>query len=176
MAASAIAIALFPDLHTPPEQLVERVVTVALLCILFDGGMHLGWSRFRRSAAPITVIGVAGTFLTAAAAAVLAHVAFGLDWYLAALLGTAVSPTDPAVVFSVLGRREVSGRSGDILEGSHVKLAGVGSCPIAVVMIGIRGSRSRNACPRPILSAGSRRRGSRRRSSASGPGAAGSRS
>ena len=86
------------------EQLVERVVTVALLCILFDGGMHLGWSRFRRSAAPITVIGVAGTFLTAAAAAVLAHVAFGLDWYLAALLGTAVSPTDPAVVFSVLGR------------------------------------------------------------------------
>src|SRR5664279_1904063 len=99
------------------EQLVERVVTVALLCILFDGGMHLGWPRFRRSAAPITVIGVAGTFLTAAAAAVLAHVAFGLDWYLAALLGTAVSPTDPAVVFSVLGRREVSGRSGDILEG-----------------------------------------------------------
>ena len=53
LAASAIAIALFPDLHTPPEQLVERVVTVALLCILFDVGMHLGWSRFRRSAAPI---------------------------------------------------------------------------------------------------------------------------
>src|SRR5664279_2245922 len=26
------------------EQLVERVVTVALLCILFDGGMHLGLS------------------------------------------------------------------------------------------------------------------------------------
>ena len=23
--------------------MVERVVTVALLCILFDGGMHLGW-------------------------------------------------------------------------------------------------------------------------------------
>ena len=117
LAATAIAIALGPDLHTPPQQLVERVVTVALLCILFDGGMHLGWSRFRRSAAPITVIGVAGTFLTAAAAAVLAHLAFGLDWYLAALLGTAVSPTDPAVVFSVLGRREVAGRCGDILEG-----------------------------------------------------------
>ena len=117
LVAAAVAIRLFPDLHSPPEQLVERVVTVALLCILFDGGMHLGWSRFRRSAAPIAVIGVAGTFLTAAAAAVLAHWAFGLDWYLAALLGTAVSPTDPAVVFSVLGRREVAGRSGDILEG-----------------------------------------------------------
>jgi potassium/hydrogen antiporter len=33
------------------------------------------------------------------------------------LLGTALAPTDPAVVFSVLGRREVAGRSGTILEG-----------------------------------------------------------
>ena len=33
------------------------------------------------------------------------------------LVATAVAPTDPAVVFSVLGRREISGRSGTILEG-----------------------------------------------------------
>ena len=33
------------------------------------------------------------------------------------LVATAVAPTDPAVVFSVLGRREISGRSGIILEG-----------------------------------------------------------
>ena len=33
------------------------------------------------------------------------------------LLGTALAPTDPAAVFSVLGRREVTGRSGTILEG-----------------------------------------------------------
>jgi cell volume regulation protein A len=32
------------------------------------------------------------------------------------LLGTALAPTDPAVVFSVLGRREVRGRSGTLLE------------------------------------------------------------
>jgi cell volume regulation protein A len=32
-------------------------------------------------------------------------------------VATAVAPTDPAVVFSVLGRREVSGRSGILLEG-----------------------------------------------------------
>jgi cell volume regulation protein A len=47
----------------------------------------------------------------------LAHAAFGFSWYLAVLLGTAVAPTDPAVVFSVLGKREVSGRSGTIIEG-----------------------------------------------------------
>jgi cell volume regulation protein A len=33
------------------------------------------------------------------------------------LLGTALAPTDPAVVFLMLGRREVAGRSGTILEG-----------------------------------------------------------
>ena len=46
-----------------------------------------------------------------------AHWLVGLDWYAAVLVATAVAPTDPAVVFSVLGEREVSGRSGTILEG-----------------------------------------------------------
>src|SRR6266545_3167526 len=32
------------------------------------------------------------------------------------LIGAAIAPTDPAVMFSVLGRREVSGRTGTILE------------------------------------------------------------
>jgi len=117
LAAAAVAVRVVPALHAPPERTVERIVTLALLCILFDGGMHIGLARFRAAAAPIGYIGVAGTFLTAAAAAVLAHLAFGLEWYLALLVGTAVAPTDPAVVFSVLGQREVSGRSGTVLEG-----------------------------------------------------------
>jgi cell volume regulation protein A len=117
LAFAAITENVISVLPAPPERLVERVVTVALLCILFDGGLHLGWRRFRSAAAPVTAIGIAGTFLTAAAAAALSHYAFGLNWYLSLLLGTAVSPTDPAVVFSVLGRREIAGRSGAILEG-----------------------------------------------------------
>jgi cell volume regulation protein A len=92
-------------------------VTLALVSILFDGGLHIGWTRFRSAAAPIAIVGVLGTFLTVAAAALVVRTAFGFDWYLSLLLATAVAPTDPAVVFSVLGRREVDGRSGTILEG-----------------------------------------------------------
>jgi cell volume regulation protein A len=114
---AAIAVKVIPPLHAPPEQAAERVVTIALVCILFDGGMHIGWSRFRSAAAPIPVVGVAGTFLTVAAGAVLVHLAFHLTWFVALLVATAVAPTDPAVVFSVLGQREISGRSGTILEG-----------------------------------------------------------
>lgn len=117
LAGAAIAVQLIPSLHAPPRLAVERVVTLALVCILFDGGMHIGWSRFRSAVAPIATVGVIGTFATVAAATVFAHVAFGLAWYLALLLATAVAPTDPAVVFSVLGQQEISGRSGTILEG-----------------------------------------------------------
>jgi cell volume regulation protein A len=109
--------AVLPGVAAPPERTVERIVTVALLCILFDGGMHIGWGRFRAAAAPIVVVGVAGTFLTAAAAAAVAHFGFGFGWYVSLLVGTAIAPTDPAVVFSVLGQREIRGRSSTILEG-----------------------------------------------------------
>jgi potassium/hydrogen antiporter len=117
LAGAAVAVHVIPDLHAPPQKIVERLVTIALVCILFDGGMHIGWTRFRAATGPIVVVGVLGTFLTVVAAAVFVHVAFGLGWYLAVLVGTAIAPTDPAVVFSVLGQREVAGRSGTILEG-----------------------------------------------------------
>jgi cell volume regulation protein A len=71
--------------------MVERIITIALVLVLFDGGMHIGWSRFRAAAVPIVSAGVVGTFLTAAGAAVLLHVAFGIDWYLALLVATAVA-------------------------------------------------------------------------------------
>ena len=65
LAGAAVAAALVHDLHAPPQQDVQRLVTVALVCILFDGGMHIGWYRFRPAAAPDrSVVGVAGTFLT----------------------------------------------------------------------------------------------------------------
>ena len=117
LVGAAIAVKVIPALHGPSQQAVERVVTVALVCILFDGGMNIGWARFRSAAAPIAVVGVLGTFLTVFAGALLVHFAFGLAWYVSLLVATAVAPTDPAVVFSVLGQREVSGRSGIISLG-----------------------------------------------------------
>ena len=117
LAAAALAVAVMPGLKAPPERMVERIVTVALVFILFDGGMHIGWRRFRAAAAPIVVVGVAGTFLTTAAVAAVAHFGFGLSWYIALLVGTTIAPTDPAVVFSILGQREIAGRSSTILEG-----------------------------------------------------------
>jgi potassium/hydrogen antiporter len=96
---------------------VERITTVALILILFNGGLHIGLRSFRASAGPILSLGIVGTFATAALLAGAAHWLLGLDWTLAGLIGAALAPTDPAVTFSVLGNREIRGRSGTILEG-----------------------------------------------------------
>ena len=96
---------------------VERIVVVALVVILFHGGLHIGPRRFRRSAGPILALGVVGTFLTAGVVALAARYVLGFDWIEAGLIGAALAPTDPAVTFSVFGAREVRGRSGTILEG-----------------------------------------------------------
>jgi len=117
LVGAAVASDLRPGLGAVSFHTVEQVVTLALAIILFDGGLHSGWRRFRTAAAATVWVGVAGTVLTAGALAVLAHWLFALEWRAALLLGTALAPTDPAVVFSVLGRREVAGRSGTILEG-----------------------------------------------------------
>ena len=117
-----LAAALFSDLF--PEvtddltiKTVERIGVVALIVILLDGGMHVGWRRFRSAAVPIASLGVLGTFATAGIMAVVAHTLLDFDWTTAWILGAALAPTDPAVMFSVLGNREVGGRSGTILEG-----------------------------------------------------------
>lgn len=116
LVAAAIASDLFPSLSLSIAT-VERIATVALIVILFDGGSSIGWRRFRVAAAPIVSLGILGTFATAGVVAVFVHLGFGLGWVTSGLLGAAVAPTDPAVMFSVLGDREISGRTGTILEG-----------------------------------------------------------
>ncbi|MDX6475908.1 MAG: potassium/hydrogen antiporter [Gaiellaceae bacterium] len=116
LVGAAFASDLFPSLG-PSISTVELIVTVALVVILFDGGAAIGWRRFRAAAVPVVSLGVPGTFATAGLIAVFAHAVFGLGWLTAGLLGAAIAPTDPAVVFSVLGGREIRGRARTILEG-----------------------------------------------------------
>lgn len=117
LVGAAVAVHAVPAVQSPSEPTVERVITIALVLVLFDGGMHIGPSRFRAAVVPILSLGVVGTALTAAGAALVVHYAFGIGWFPAVLVATAVAPTDPAVVFSVLGKREIRGRSSTILEG-----------------------------------------------------------
>jgi cell volume regulation protein A len=127
LAALATPVAL-PHIRT-----VERIGVVALIMILFDGGMDIGWRRFRRAVIPIASLGVIGTFTTALVMAGCAHYLVGFDWTTAGILAAALAPTDPAVMFSILGNREIGGRTGTILEGE----AGVNDPVGIALMIGM---------------------------------------
>jgi potassium/hydrogen antiporter len=115
---AAVASDLFPKLGDRLSITdVERLGVVALIVILFNGGTLVGWRRFRVAAVPIFTLGVLGTFATAGVIAVAAHYLFDFSWTIAGVLGAALAPTDPAVMFSVLGNKEIGGRVGTILEG-----------------------------------------------------------
>jgi len=74
LAAAAIS-DIFPRLSEPVSiRDVERIGVVALIAILFDGGLDMGCRRLRPSMRPIAVLGVAGTFLTAALGTVAAQI------------------------------------------------------------------------------------------------------
>ncbi|MDX6728683.1 MAG: potassium/hydrogen antiporter, partial [Baekduia sp.] len=64
--AAALASDLWPGLyHHVPIRTVERVAVVALIVILLNGGMEIGWQRLRGSAGPVLSVGLLGTFATA---------------------------------------------------------------------------------------------------------------
>jgi cell volume regulation protein A len=116
--AAAVSSDVFPHLQDYLSiRDVTRLGVVALVVILFHGGMSIGWPALRRSLAPTLAVGVLGTFATAAIIAGASHWLLGFGWITSGIIGAAIAPTDPAVMFSVLGGREIAGRSGTILEG-----------------------------------------------------------
>ena len=81
LAALALPVAL-PHIRT-----VERIGVVAVVLILFDGGMNIGWRRFRRAVVPIATLGIVGTLTTAVLIAVCAHFLLDFSWTLSGVLG-----------------------------------------------------------------------------------------
>lgn len=107
-----------------------RLGTVALVLILFDGGLNTALGSIRRSAAPAGLLATLGVVGTAGALAVIGKL-LGLSWGEAALIGAIVSSTDAAAVFAVLrgGSLRVKERVRSTLE--------VESCvndPMAVIL------------------------------------------
>jgi cell volume regulation protein A len=114
LTASAVAAHWIPD---PSLDVVELLVSAALVVILFEGGLQIGVRRMRAVTGRVLALGVLGTLATVAAVAVAAHLLLDVSWFASVLVGTAIAPTDPAVVFSVLGKKGSAGRAGTLLQG-----------------------------------------------------------
>jgi cell volume regulation protein A len=112
---------------------VTWIASAALIVILFDGGVTLGWRRVRPTLGAVVTLGFGATLVTAAVMALAAHALLGFSWATSAVLGVALAPTDPAVVFSVIGEGRLAVRPKTILEA----VSGAND-PIAIaLMVGV---------------------------------------
>jgi cell volume regulation protein A len=109
---------------------LETAGTVALILILVDGGLRTGIVALRRELAPVLSLGIGGTLVTFGLVALVTHELVGLGWTLSLVVGAALSPTDPAAVFSVLHDRSGSDRVATVLEGE----AGFND-PVAIALV-----------------------------------------
>jgi cell volume regulation protein A len=78
--------------------------------ILFDGGASLRFSILKRVWITIVVISTLGVLITAAVTGFAAHVALGLPWIVALLLGAALASTDPATLVPIFRQIHIRDR------------------------------------------------------------------
>ena len=81
--------------------LAVRLGTVALVLILFDGGLNTPVASVRSVLVPAGLLATVGVLVTAGLVTLFGRL-LGLGWPVAALLGAVVSSTDAAAVFAVL--------------------------------------------------------------------------
>ncbi len=84
------------------SELVRDIGIVALLVILFEGGLTTKPSDLRLAAIPGLLLSTVGVAITAGITAVGAWLLLDLDLVTAALLGAVVASTDAAAVFSMM--------------------------------------------------------------------------
>lgn len=111
--------------------LARAISTVALIIILFSGGLDTKWSQVRPVLVPALSLATLGVILTAGALGAAVHWLLGLGWPESLLLASVVSSTDAAAVFSVMRARGGGLRP---RVRSVVELESGSNDPMAVVM------------------------------------------
>jgi cell volume regulation protein A len=114
IAAGLLGIVPADDVGAVP---LQEIGAIALYAILFQGGLSTGFREWRACAGPILLLGLVGTAATAAGLAALGHGVLGYGWALAAFVGIALAPTDPAAVYALLRGRAGRSRARTVLEG-----------------------------------------------------------
>lgn len=89
---------------------------LALIIILFEGGMNTQWGSMRKVLAPSSSLATIGVILTSLIVGIAATYILGLDIKEGMLLGAIVGSTDAAAVFLVLAGKNIKQRLKTTLE------------------------------------------------------------
>jgi potassium/hydrogen antiporter len=111
-------------------ELARTIGIVALVLILFEGGLTAGFDEIRPVLRPALSLALVGTFLTAAITGVAAIWLFDLSTLEGLLLGSIIAATDGAAIFSLLRGSTLRRRLARTLEGE----SGLND-PVAVLLV-----------------------------------------
>src|SRR4051812_7994086 len=98
-------------------ELARTLGTIALVLILFEGGLTAGWSEIRPVLGTAASMATIGTAVTACSAGLAAHWIFDLSLLEGMIVGAAIAATDSAAIFAVLRRSTLKKRLARALEG-----------------------------------------------------------
>ena len=111
-------------------RLARLIGTIALVLILFEGGLSAGWGELRPVLRPALLLATVGTALTAAIVGIAASVLFDFSTLEGLLLGAILAATDGAAVFALLRGVRLPSRLRRTLEGE----SGLND-PVAVLLV-----------------------------------------
>ncbi|WP_249872057.1 potassium/proton antiporter [Oceanobacillus saliphilus] len=97
-------------------ELAQLIGMMALVIILFDGGIKTNWNRIKPVAIPSISLATLGVLITSLILGVIAKFFFNLSWPESLLLGALVGSTDAAAVFAMLQGKNINDRLEATLE------------------------------------------------------------
>ncbi|GLY09517.1 potassium/proton antiporter [Pseudobacillus badius] len=96
--------------------LAQLLATVALVIILFEGGLQTKWESVKKVYKPSLSLATIGVVVTTVTVGAAAKFILDLTWAEGLLVGAIVGSTDAAAVFSVLGNKNVKQKLTTVLE------------------------------------------------------------
>ncbi|WP_277674492.1 potassium/proton antiporter [Piscibacillus halophilus] len=97
-------------------ELAQMVGILALIIILFEGGLQTKWKTVREVALPSISLATVGVLLTSLITGFAVHYILDVSWYEGLLFGAIVGSTDAAAVFAALKERNIKAKMGATLE------------------------------------------------------------
>lgn len=96
--------------------LAQLLATVALVIILFEGGLQTKWESIKTIYKPSLSLATIGVIVTTLTVGIAAKFILDLTWAEGILVGAIVGSTDAAAIFNVLGNKNVKQKLTRVLE------------------------------------------------------------
>jgi len=100
------------NIYFDDYRLSQNVGVIALVIILFSGGLNTKWQSVKNQITNAIVLSTAGVFLTAIFAAAFMYFVLEFDLLTCLLIGSIISSTDAAAVFSILESQRIKIKGG----------------------------------------------------------------